>query len=374
MRPTVTAQRSGHSRLADKLTLALDAMGGDDAPGVVVEGAATARERYPQTRFLFFGQDEAIQPLLESRPALAAVSEVRHTETVVADDDKPGQALRRGRESSMGRAIAAVREGEADVAVSAGNTGALMALAKFTLRTMQDIDRPALASLMPTYRGESVMLDLGANAQCSAENLAEFAVMGAAFARTVLGLEQPSVGLLNIGEEELKGNELVRDAAEILNNSSLPLSFSGFLEGDKIATGAADVVVTDGFTGNVALKTAEGTAKLIARLLEDAFRASLMGKIGYLLARPGLAGLKEHLDPNNHNGAVMLGLNGLVVKSHGGATANGYATAIGVAVDMARNDLVRLITEDLAGVAGDGASAGTDTPSSDGDESQAALS
>jgi len=342
-------------------------MGGDEAPTVVVAGAATARERYPEARFVFFGRSETIEPLLEARPALAAVSEVRHTDDVVKDDDKPGQALRRGRGSSMGRAIAGVREGEADVAVSAGNTGALMALAKFTLRTMQDIDRPALASLMPTYRGESVMLDLGANAECSAANLAEFAVMGAAFARAVLGLERPSVGLLNIGEEELKGNELVRDAAEILTNSQLPLAFSGFLEGDKIATGASDVVVTDGFTGNVSLKTAEGTAKLIARLLEDAFRSSLMGKLGYVLARPGLAGLKAHLDPNNHNGAVMLGLNGLVVKSHGGATANGYATAIGVAVDMARNNLVRLITQDLAGVA-------VEAGSTDDDGNQAAIS
>jgi len=347
--------------LQKKLTIALDAMGGDAAPEMVVGGAETGRERYPEVRYLFFGREEAIAPLIEARPALADVSDIRHTDEVIDADEKPGRALRRGRNSSMAKAIAAVRDGEADVAVSAGNTGALMALAKFTLRTLQDIDRPALASLMPTYRGESVMLDLGANAECNSDNLAEFAVMGAAFARAVLGLERPSVGLLNIGEEELKGNELVRDAAEILRSSSLPLEFTGFLEGDKIGAGAVDVVVTDGFTGNVALKTAEGTAKLIAHLLEDAFRSSTTAKLGYLLARPGLGGLKDHLDPNNHNGAVMLGLNGLVVKSHGGATANGFATAIGVAVDMVRHDLVNLITGDLAGVATD--AAGGDTGS-----------
>lgn len=344
------------------LTIALDAMGGDAAPGVVIEGAEIARERYPEARFVLFGRENAIKPLLEAHPTLAGVSEIAHTDDVVDAEDKPGRALRRRRDSSMARAIAAVRDREADVAVSAGNTGALMALAKFILRTLPDIDRPALASLMPTYRGESVMLDLGANAECNAENLVEFAVMGAAFARTVLGLERPSVGLLNIGEEELKGNELVRDAAAILRNSSLPLEFTGFLEGDKIGAGAVDVVVTDGFTGNVALKTAEGTAKLIARLLEDAFRSSLSAKLGYLLARQGLGGLKSHLDPNNHNGAVMLGLNGLVVKSHGGANANGIATAIGVAVDMVRHELTRLITDDLTGVVqepGEGAASGS---------------
>lgn len=337
--------------MSKNLTIALDAMGGDDAPAVVIQGADIARERYPQARFLLFGREPGIKPLLEARPALVRVSEIVHTDGVVGAEDKPGHALRRRRDSSMAQAIAAVRDKSADVVVSAGNTGALMALAKFSLRTLQDIDRPALASLMPTYRGESVMLDLGANAECNAENLVEFAVMGAAFARAVLGLERPSVGLLNIGEEELKGNEIVRDAAATLRNSSLPLDFTGFLEGDKIGAGAVDVVVTDGFTGNVALKTAEGTAKLIARLLEDAFRSSLPAKLGYLLARPGLGGLKAHLDPNNHNGAVMLGLTGLVVKSHGGANANGVATAIGVAVDMVRHDLIHLITEDLMGVA-----------------------
>jgi len=325
-------------------------MGGDAAPAVVIEGAVIARERYPDARFLFFGREAEVRPLLDAHADLAAVSTLVHCEDFVRDSDKPSQALRKSRESSMARAISAVKDGEADVAVSAGNTGALMALAKFILRTLPGIDRPALASLLPTLRGESIMLDLGANVDCDSENLVEFAIMGSAFARAVLELENPTVGLLNIGEEDLKGNDKVKRAAEILRSSSLHLDFSGFVEGDKISEGAVDVVVTDGFTGNVALKSIEGTARLIVRLLSESYKTSLMSRLGYLLSRPGLRGLRSHLDPNNHNGAVMLGLNGLVVKSHGGATAPGFATAIGVAVDMARHRLIDLITEDLAGV------------------------
>ncbi len=338
--------------MTNELKIALDAMGGDAAPQLVIEGAAIARERFPEVAFLFFGREDEIAPLLAGRPELAGVSRIVHCDDVVSAEDKPSHALRRGRQSSMALAIEAVHEGRADVAVSAGNTGALMALAKFILRTLPSIDRPALASLIPTYRGESVMLDLGANVDCDAGNLVEFAIMGAAFARTVLGLSRPRVALLNIGEEELKGNEVIKDAAERLRASNAHLEFCGYVEGDKIGAGAVDVVVTDGFTGNVALKAMEGTAKLIGGLLRDAFRSSLWSRLGYLLACPGLETLKAHLDPNNHNGAVMLGLGGLVVKSHGGATAPGFATAIGVAVDMARHDLIRLIREDLNGETG----------------------
>ncbi|GEQ98106.1 phosphate acyltransferase [Iodidimonas gelatinilytica] len=297
------------------LTVALDAMGGDEAPAIVVHGAEIARERFPEARFLFFGRESDIKPLLDASPALAQVSTLIHTDDVVSSEDKPARALRRGRKSSMALAIEAVKAGDADVAVSAGNTGALMALAKFILRTLPSIDRPALASLLPTYKGECVMLDLGANVECDASNLVEFSVMGAAFARTVLGLQRPKLSLLNIGVEELKGNEEVKEAAEILRKSDLPLEFAGFIEGDMIGAGSADVVVTDGFTGNVALKTAEGTARLIGSLVRDAFQSSTRAKLGYLMARRGLDGLRSHLDPNNHNGAVMLGLNGLVVKS-----------------------------------------------------------
>lgn len=336
--------------LKNKLTIALDCMGADGAPTVEIEGAALARIRYPKARFLLFGRAERIRPLLEGHPELVACSEIIDTDQVISMEDKPSQAVRRGRDSSMGRAIAAVGDGQADVAVSAGNTGALMGLAKIMLRTMPGIARPALASLIPTYRGESVMLDLGANIDCDADNLVEFAIMGAAFARSVLGLEEPCVGLLNVGVEDLKGNETVKEAAERLRATRLPMRFVGFAEGDQIPFGKLDVFVCDGFTGNIALKTLEGTARFISRLIGDAFRSSLMARLGYLMCRRGIQQLKLHLDPNRHNGAVMLGLNGLVVKSHGSADGEGFATAIGVAVDMARHELVQQIASDIEGL------------------------
>jgi glycerol-3-phosphate acyltransferase PlsX len=252
----------------------------------------------------------------------------------------------------MGRAIAAVKAQEADAAVSAGNTGALMAMAKLALRTMPGIDRPALAALLPTLgENDLVMLDLGANTECDARNLVQFAVMGAAYSRSALGIARPSVRLLNIGTEDMKGTEELRDAAATLRESRhLHLSFDGFIEGDRLGRGEADVIVTDGFSGNIALKTAEGTARFVADLLKRAFTSSLRSKIGFLISRPATELLRHHLDPNNHNGAVFLGLNGIVVKSHGGATAQGFANAIGVAVKLVSNDITRRITEDLATV------------------------
>jgi len=339
--------------LTRRLTIALDAMGGDHAPAAAVEGAAIARERYPNVSFLLFGNQAALTSLLAAYPKLAAISEIRHTDEVVSADDKPSQALRRGRGSSMGLAIAAVQEGEADVAVSAGNTGAMMAMAKFMLKTMPGIDRPALATILPSSRGECVMLDLGANVECDARNLVEFAVMGAAFARTVLGIPRPRVALLNVGVEELKGHEEVKEAGQRLKAVDLSFDFVGFIEGDGIAAGSVDVVVTDGFTGNVALKTAEGTARMVTRLFASAFRSSLRSKLGALMAKRGLKALKDHLDPNNHNGAVFLGLNGLVVKSHGGANALGFASALGVAHDMSADNLLSRIAADLEN-SGDG--------------------
>lgn len=334
--------------MAKKITIAVDAMGGDHAPGMVIEGVAQARTLYPDTKFLIFGVESAIKPLLEGHPELRAASDIVHTDSVVSSDDKPSQALRRGRQSSMGLAIQAVKDDEAEVAISAGNTGALMALSKFMLRTMPGIDRPALVSPMPTLRGESVMLDLGANVECDSNNLVQFAIMGAAYANTVLGLSKPSVALLNVGVEDLKGKDSIKAAADVLRGAKhLPLTFAGFVEGNDIATGAVDVVVTDGFTGNIALKTAEGTARLVTDLLGRAFRSTIMTKLGYLLAKHGLKSLRDHMDPNNHNGGVFLGLNGLVMKSHGGANAHGFASAVTSAIDMAQNDLIRLISENL---------------------------
>ncbi len=327
--------------------ISLDAMGGDEAPQIVIEGASIARERLPDIKFLIYGDETQIAPLVTKYPLLKENCEIIHTDKMVTAEDKPGQALRRGRQSSMGLAIQAVKDGEAIAAVSAGNTGALMALSKYMLKTMSGIARPALASLLPTSCGESIMLDLGANVECDENNLIQFAIMGAAFARTVLGLTHPTVALLNVGVEELKGNEIIKNADRMLRDANLPMDYVGFTEGHGLANGDVDVVVTDGFTGNVALKTAEGTARMVTGMLKSAMEDSLMSKIGYLFAKPALIGFKNHLDPNNHNGAVFMGLCGLVIKSHGSASASGFATAICVAADMASNDLAGKIMKDL---------------------------
>ncbi len=323
-------------------------MGGDHAPVVVVEGLKIARTRFPQARFLLFGDEAKLRELVGADPALAEVCTIRHAEEVVKNDAKPGQVLRTGRKSSMWAAIDAVASGEAAAVVSAGNTGALMAVSKFVLRTLPGIDRPAIAGFFPTLRGESVMLDLGANVECSAANLVEFAVMGEVFARALLGVEQPTIGILNIGSEDIKGNDAVRAAANILRTSSLPIKFHGFVEGNDIGLGTVDVIVTDGFTGNVALKTAEGTAKLYTSFLRDAFGSSLVAKMGYLLAKSALSKVRMRTDPRRYNGAMFLGLNGIAVKSHGGTDAVGFANALGAAIDLVANDYIQRIRHDFA--------------------------
>lgn len=320
-----------------RLRIALDAMGGDHAPDMVVAGADLARERCPNVSYLFVGDEAKIRALLEKHPAVKAIAEVRHTPDFVAMDAKPSQALRGGRNSSMRLAIDAVAAGDAACVVSAGNTGALMAIAKFVLKTLPGIDRPAIASFFPTLKGESVMLDLGANLECDAQNLVQFAVMGTVFSRTVLGLLEPTIGLLNVGSEEQKGHESIRQAAAALRATPLSKNFHGFVEGNDIAAGTVDVVVTDGFTGNVALKTAEGTAKLYAEFLRRTFGSSLMAKVGYLLARGAFQKLKLRTDPRRYNGAMFLGLRGVCVKSHGGTDAVGFANAISVAFNLATN-------------------------------------
>jgi glycerol-3-phosphate acyltransferase PlsX len=322
------------------MTIALDAMGGDNAPQVVVRGANIARQRYPQLSYLMFGRESEIRPLLAKMSKLRDVTTVVHAADVVRSDDKPSAALRAGRNSSMRLAINAVHEGKADGVVSAGNTGALMAMAKFVLRTLPGIDRPAIASFLPTLKGESVMLDLGANVHCDAGNLVDFAVMGTAFARTVLGVPEPTFGLLNVGSEEIKGHEALHEASAILREASLPGRFLGFVEGDDITKGSVDVIVTDGFTGNVALKTAEGTVKLMTEYMRRTFKSSMLAGIGYLLARHAMNKLRHRVDPRRYNGAVFLGLNGIAVKSHGGTDAMGFANAVGVAVDLLQHDFI----------------------------------
>ncbi|MBM3517412.1 MAG: phosphate acyltransferase PlsX [Alphaproteobacteria bacterium] len=325
------------------ITIALDAMGGDKAPALVLRGAEIARVRFPDVHFILFGDEAKLRPLIAKRRRLKDRCEVRHAESLIGATDRPAQALRRGGQSSMRRAIDAVAEGEAGGVVSAGNTGALMAMAKHVLKTVRGIHRPAIASFFPTLRGESTMLDLGANIECDADNLVEFAVMGAAFAHTALGIQRPTVGLLNVGVEEVKGNDAVKQAAQILRRANLSFDFYGFVEGNDIAAGTVDVIVTDGFTGNVALKAAEGTAQLYTSFLRAAFRRSWLSKLGYVLARPALKALREQVDPRVYNGAMFVGLNGVVVKSHGGTDAKGFASAIGVAVDMIRGRYSDLI-------------------------------
>jgi phosphate acyltransferase len=329
--------------------IAIDAMGGDAGPAAMLGGVARALKSDRSLRFLIIGDEARVRPELERLTFPAGSVELVHAPDAIEGTEKPSQALRRARTTSMGMAIAAVKDGRADAALSAGNTGALMAIAKLALRTMPGIDRPALAALLPTLGDHDViMLDLGANTECDAQNLVQFAVMGAAYARTVIGLKKPRVKLLNIGTEELKGTGELKEAAALLREVDyLPLQFDGFTEGDQLSRGKVDVVVTDGFSGNIALKTAEGTARFVTDLLRRAFTSSLRSKAGFALSRPALHMLKVHLDPNNHNGAVFLGLNGLVVKSHGSANTKGIANAIGVAARMVQNDITRKIGEDL---------------------------
>ena len=339
---------AGGSPLSERLILSVDAMGGDNAPAMVVEGMEMSLGKHPDIRFLLFGDEPRLAPLLSRHTKVASVTEIRHTPDAVKNIDGAAQALRSGRNSSMRLAINAVKDGEADGIVSAGNTGALMAMAKFVLRTLPGIDRPALATYFPTKTGQSVMLDLGANIECNAENLVQFAVMGEVFARQVRGLEYPSVGILNVGAEDLKGKQSVKEAAAILQDTDLPIKFHGFIEGDDIAAGTVDVIVTDGFTGNIALKTAEGTAKLFGAFLKDALKSSVISSIGALLAKPALNQLKMRMDPRRYNGAMLLGLNGICVKSHGGMDGLAFSNAIGVTADLITTSVNESIKADYA--------------------------
>ena len=329
--------------------IAIDAMGGDEGVRVMIEGAALARRRHDRFKFLLVGDRTRIERALENHPGMTEASEILHTEDVVAGDEKPTQALRRAKTTSMGQAVNAVKRGEAGAAVSAGNTGALMAMSKLALRTMPGIDRPALAALLPTMEEDDViMLDLGANSECDTRNLVQFAVMGAAYSRIVSGRAKPRVRLLNIGTEESKGTDTLQDAAAQLRAAEgLAMDFDGFVEADKINRGDVDVIVTDGFSGNIALKAIEGAARFVTDLLKNAFRSSLRSKVGFLVSRPATELLRHHLDPNNHNGAVFLGLNGVVVKSHGSADAKGVANAVAVAARLLENEITQRISADL---------------------------
>jgi glycerol-3-phosphate acyltransferase PlsX len=336
--------------MPDKVRIALDAMGGDHGPSVVLQAAELSLTRHPDTEFILIGDRALMEPLLAKLQRLKAKSHIVHTDVAIRMDDKPSQALRRGRwKSSMWLALDAVKRGDADVAVSAGNTGALMAMARFSLKMIEGVERPAIAALWPTVRGESVVLDLGASIGADEEHLINLAAMGSAMARVLFDIERPTVGLLNIGVEEVKGLEQVREAGRILREGNFPhFEYRGFVEGDDIGKGTVDVVVTEGFAGNIALKSAEGTARQLTEYLRAAMNRTWMARLGYLLARQAFRTVREKMDPRKSNGGVFLGLNGIVIKSHGGADSEGFATAIDIGYDMVRYELLAKIGESVA--------------------------
>lgn len=330
------------------LTVALDAMGGDHGPEIVVAGASLSLIHNPDLHFLLFGDERAIAGHLKAHPSVAAKSEIIHTDIAVSMDAKPSQALRKGRwKSSMWLAIEAVKKGEASAVVSAGNTGALMAMSKFCLHTLPEIERPAIAAIWPTVESECIVLDVGANVGADARQLFNFSLMGAAMARALMGMERPKVGLLNVGVEEIKGLDEVRKASTMLRETDLPFDYHGFIEGDDVGQGLVDVVVTEGFSGNIALKTAEGTAKQIGEYLRAAMTRSLLSRIGAFLAQGAFRALRDKMDPRHLNGGILLGLNGISVKSHGGTDAIGFASAIDLSHDLAKSGMVASIANDL---------------------------
>jgi glycerol-3-phosphate acyltransferase PlsX len=331
------------------IRISIDAMGGDHGPDVVIPALMTVATRRPDIRFIVYGREEIVRPILARYPKLVEISELIHCEVAVRMDDKPSAALRNGRwKSSMWKAIEAVKGGTADACISAGNTGALMAMSKFCLRTMATIDRPAIAAIWPTLRGESVVLDVGATIGADAHQLIDFAILGTGMARSVFGVNRPTVGLLNVGVEEIKGQEEVKEAGRMLREANMAsMDYRGFVEGNDIGKGTVDVVVTEGFSGNIALKAAEGTARQFGQYLREAMSRTLMARIGYIFARGAFNRLREKLDVGRSNGGVFLGLKGIVVKSHGGADSNGFAAAVELGYDMARNRLLDRIEADL---------------------------
>ncbi|MDP3897092.1 MAG: phosphate acyltransferase PlsX [Mesorhizobium sp.] len=331
------------------IRISIDAMGGDHGPDIVMPGLLRVAERRPDVRFLIFGREDAVSPNFLKYPRLRSVSDFVHCDVAVRMDDKPSQALRHGRwKSSMWKAIEAVKAGDADVCISAGNTGALMAMSKFCLRTMAQIERPAIAAIWPTTRGESIVLDVGATIGADAHQLIDFSILGAAMARALFGIDRPTVGLLNIGVEEVKGLEEIKEAGALLRDISLKtMEYRGFVEGSDIGRGTVDVVVSEGFAGNIALKTAEGTATQLAEYLRAAMSRTLMARIGYVFAKSAFDRLREKMDVRKVNGGVFLGLNGIVVKSHGGTDDEGFAAAVELGYDMVRNKLLDKIRADL---------------------------
>ena len=331
-----------------KIVLAIDIMGGDFGPKTTIEGVLIASKAYPNVKFVLFGDKNKSKDELQKISSLKNY-EFIHTTESIRSTDQPVNALRKLKKSSMRLGINSIKLNACDGLVSAGNTGALMAISKFVLKTVKAIDRPAIAALMPTMKGQTVILDLGANVECSSENLVQFAIMGDIFSRSVLGIKNPKLGLLNVGSEQIKGNTVVKKTFDDLKKMNSKINFFGFVEGNDINKGIVDVIVTDGFSGNIALKTAEGVAELIFTFLKNAYASSLISKVGYLLSKPAINRFKTRIDPRKYNGAVLLGLNGIVVKSHGGTDAFGFSNAIGVAVSLIENSYVDEIKKKIEG-------------------------
>ena len=351
--------------MTSPITLSIDAMGGDEGAPMVVEGLDLVRQsRRDGVRFILHGDENVVRPLLDARPKLAVLCELHHTDLTVAMDDKPGQIARRAKGTSMGNAVDSVKEGVAQAAVSAGNTGALMAVAMLGLKRQKGVKRPGMTALWPTPKGMSVVLDVGANMEADAEQLLKLAIMGEAYARAVTGKQHPSIGLLNIGTEDSKGPDRVKLAAKLISDPVHNLNYIGFVEGNDISEGTVDVVVTDGFAGNIALKTAEGTARLVGGYVRSALTRGALTRLGALVAMSGLKWLKHEMNPSRVNGGVLLGLNGVVVKSHGGTDPEGFANAVELAANLSVSEYAEEVAQGLARIgAMEDASAADGVPS-----------
>ncbi len=330
-----------------KTTIAIDAMGGDNAPNAVIMGLERSFVRHPEVHFMIFGDESKITPLVEKRRELKSICSIINVKDWIKDDEKASKVIKKSKTTSMGKAIECVASGNADAIVSGGNSGALMALSIFGLKRISGINRPAMAAVMPTKLGEVVALDLGANIECSPQNLLEFSLLGVVFSQKVLGKLQPRLGLLNVGEEENKGKQIIHQAADLILNSQFSSFFKGYVEGNRVISGDYDVIVCDGFSGNIMLKTAEGTADLCTYFMKEVLSSNIFGKLAYLFGRTSFAVLKDKLDPRKHNGAVLLGLNGIVVKSHGSTDSLGFAHAVDLAIDMAEGDYNSSISEEI---------------------------
>ncbi len=333
------------------IKIALDAMGGDHGVKAVIPGAAMALEKKSNLEFLLYGNEVAIFRELENYPALKKASVIHHTNYAISNHEKPSEALRKGKDSSMRLAIDAVADEKAGAIVSSGNTGALMAMSKLVLKVLPGIQRPAIASVIPTPVGRSVMLDLGANISCDSENLAQFAILGTVFARAIMAKDNPTVGLLNVGSEQMKGNDVLRAADGLLRSVSIPGQYHGFVEGDDITRGTVDVIVTDGFTGNIALKTAEGVGEFFKNIITEEFKRTWLSKIGYLINQQVFKRIKNRMDPREYNGGLFLGLKGVCVKSHGGADAYAFSKAVLVAANMIEQGFNDTVSREIEGFA-----------------------